>query len=55
MKRSISFLAVGSACALSVLLLSSCATDPYSYDPEGTSYSSVPDGYTAMMIGGISY
>lgn len=43
------------ACALSVLALSSCATDPYASDPEGTSYSSAPDGYAETVIAGISY
>ena len=55
MKQSISSLAVVCACTLGVLSLSSCATDPYAYDPEGTSYSTLPVGYTAMMLGGLSY
>ena len=55
MKKSISFLAMPCVCALSVLFISSCATDPYKYDPEGTSYSSVPTGYMQIMYGGIPY
>jgi len=55
MSKSISFLVVGCACALNVLSLSSCATDPYAYDPEGTSYEDAPDGYTESVVAGISY
>jgi hypothetical protein len=55
MKISLTPLMVAFASVVSCLSLNSCATDPYSYDPEGTSYSSVPLGYTALMVGGISY
>jgi hypothetical protein len=55
MKISLTPLMVAFASVVSCLSLNSCATDPYSYDPEGTSYNSVPLGYTALMVGGISY
>ena len=55
MRRLLFSFAVMCACGLCVLSLSSCATDPYKYDPEGTTYENAPDGYTETMVAGISY
>ena len=40
----------GVLCLLAGVLLSSCA-----HDPEGTTYDSVPVGYTSVVVGGITY
>jgi uncharacterized membrane protein YgcG len=55
MRTLLARLVVVFASLVSCLSLNSCASDPYDYDPEGTSYSSVPYGYTALIVGGISY
>ena len=51
-KRRILLGLAGLLCLSVGVLLSSCA---HTQDPEGTTYDSVPDGYTSVLVGGITY